>query len=234
MISFFNILRIFGVILVVIYAYLHIFKNNENIMLLFLGIAIVIISSFFISMIFYKQTIKPYFINNNFNEIKDLKDIKSNLIKTDNTNIEYAFSKDDLSILKLNLSDDVYDNKGRRDTKKVFNGIYFRIKNIPKKPFSIANNSYFKQFLEIKQDVVLLDNVDFNKYFRLFTDDKIATFKYLTPKKLESISKNAKIIDHKISLFYKNNDLHIYLHDFSFSKNIDNEFNILCKIIDEF
>ncbi|WP_267523216.1 DUF3137 domain-containing protein [Campylobacter sp. MG1] len=234
MITFLNIIRILCLVFMVFYAYVFIIKNNENIMPLFIGILIIIISTFLISMINYKTNIQPFFTENNFIKIQNLKNIKKELIKSDEINIDYAFYKDNLSILKLNLNDIIHNSNNKQEKINIFKGIYIRKENVNSKPFSIANNSKIKKFLGIKLDITTIDNVEFNKYFKLYTDNKIATFKYLDPFKLEFISTKAKMLNHKISLFYKNDTLHFYIHNFNFSKNIKNEYETILNIINEF
>lgn len=234
MIGFLNIIRIIGLIIIIIYACLYIFKNYENIYLLFIGIIIIVISSFLISFLNYEKIIKPFFQENGFSKCNNLSKIKKDLIKSSDINIDFAFCKDDLSILKLNLNDTYYDLNNKRKDKSVFKGIYILKNNVNQQSFSIANDTNFKNFLGIKNDISLLDNVDFNKYFKLYTDDKTSSFRFLNPKKLISISKNAKLLKRNFSIFYKNNDLHIYIHNFSFSKNIKEEFKAILELINEF
>lgn len=231
MITILHILRIIGVIFVAFYTYFYVIKNNENIFLLFFGIVTIILSSFFISMTTYKQNIQPFFINNNFSKIDNLNEIKKEIIKSDNIKIDYAFYKDNLIILRLHLDDNAKDNK---KNKNIFSGIYVIKKDVVAKPFYIINTLEFKQKLNIKTNQILLDNTIFNDYFKLYTDDKINTFKFLNPIKLDFISSQIKNINCKMSLFYKNNSMYIYLHNFNFSKNIEQEYNTLLNIIKEF
>ncbi|MBT0883270.1 DUF3137 domain-containing protein, partial [Campylobacter sp. 2018MI13] len=182
----------------------------------------------------YKNIIKPFFISNNFNEISNISDIKKGIINNESLNIEFAYNKDDLDILKVNIKNTYYTQKDKKREKDIFKGIYIRKKNIKMKDFIIVSNSDIKDILGVKEPLILLDNVDFNKYFKLYSNNNLEVFKFLNPKKLDIISNNAKLINHKISLFYKDNYLHIYIHNFSFSENIEKEFKSIINIVNEF
>lgn len=226
MISILNILRIIGVILVILYAGFYIFKNYENVAILFVGILTIIITSFLISFINYKNIIEPFFISNGFD--KSSKNIKIKHINYDDLRVDYVYFKDDLNIAKLNIS-----KKEEKNKIKLFNGVLFKKDNVDKKPFTIHSSKIFKK-LDKNYGLCKLDNTDFNKYFQVYCEDKIKIYEYFTPKKLEKISQIAKELNKKISLIYEDNSLFLYLHDFRFSKEISKEFELGIRLIQEF
>ncbi|MBZ7977600.1 DUF3137 domain-containing protein [Campylobacter sp. RM12654] len=234
MIEFLKVFRIICIVCLAIYLIWGIARQFQNIYIMFILIVFIIISSFFISYIQYKNIIKPFFISNSFNEISNISDIRKGIINSESLNIEFAYNKDDLDILKVNIKNTYYTQKDKKREKDIFKGIYIRKKNIKMKDFIIVSNSDIKDILGVKEPLILLDNVDFNKYFKLYSNNNLEVFKFLNPKKLDIISNNAKLINHKISLFYKDNYLHTYIHNFSFSENIEKEFKSIINIVNEF
>ncbi|MBZ7990830.1 MULTISPECIES: DUF3137 domain-containing protein [unclassified Campylobacter] len=185
----------------------------------------------------------PFFYKHNFVLIEDKEKYKDTLIASDRAYIFNAYRKNGLDILFCSFLK--VDSIGMFDVKIKylsidFFGTYIRVKKKIHNNFGIFANRrllflYFNNGILFNQKISYLsDNVEFNKKFILYPSDMVKDFKFLNPKKLRNIVTAAKYINHRFSVIYGDEYLEIYIHNFLFSSNIENEFKSVLRIIKEF
>ena len=154
-------------------------------------------------------------------------------------------SKIDFQIGDVNAYDVEYDEKGNRSTRDVYKGVFGCVKFKSNFKCILTIDSKFKR-KGVKFENVILEDINFNKKFKVKTNNQVEARYILTPNMMEKILllesriKNIKIVfadknlyvgSEKVNLFeldkYRNDDVA------SIFDNLYDEIELILGIVDE-
>lgn len=162
-----------------------------------------------------------------------LNHVEGNIISRGNKRSAGDYIKGNYKGINVELSEiciqyETTDSDGNTDTTTYFNGVWFIFDFNKNFKDNLLVHSKYYGYAKSFGEKIETENVEFNKLFRIRSNNELEAFYILTPHNMEKIKQLKEKLKSRIIMYFENSKLHIGLDGYRnlFEPKVNEEINI--------